>query len=157
MLNSSRYAIFIAPFAGFDRLRTQEIEQTMTRQPHHDLSRRERQIVDILYAQGRATAAEVQAALPDPPSYSAVRAMLRILEDKGHVRHEQDGPRYVYLPTVARDNAKRSALRHMLQTFFDGSAEQAISALLDDSSTRLSDRELDRLARMIDQARRTGA
>lgn len=129
----------------------------MIRQPHHDLSRRERQIIDILYAQGRASAAEVQAALPDPPSYSAVRAMLRILEEKGHVRHEQDGPRYVYLPTVARDNAKRSALRHMLQTFFDGSAEQAISALLDDSSTRLSDRELDRLARMIDQARRTGA
>ena len=129
----------------------------MTRQTHNDLSRRERQIVDILYAQGRATAAEVQASLPDPPSYSAVRAMLRILEDKGHVKHEQDGPRYVYVPTVARDNAKRSALRHMLQTFFDGSAEQAISALLDDSSTRLSDRELDRLALMIDQARRTGA
>jgi BlaI family transcriptional regulator, penicillinase repressor len=129
----------------------------MIRQPHHDLSRRERQIVDILYTQGRATAAEVQAALPDPPSYSAVRAMLRILEDKGHVRHEQDGPRYVYLPTVARDNAKRSALRHMLQTFFDGSTEQAISALLDDSSARLSDRELDRLARMIDQARKAGA
>ncbi len=128
----------------------------MIRQPHHDLSRRERQIVDILYTQGRATAAEVQTALPDPPSYSAVRAMLRILEDKGHVRHEQDGPRYVYLPTVARDNAKRSALKHMLQTFFDGSAEQAISALLDDSSARLSDRELDRLARMIDQARKTG-
>jgi predicted transcriptional regulator len=83
--------------------------------------------------------------------------MLRILEEKGHVRHEQDGPRYVYVPTLARDNAKRSALRHMLQTFFDGSAEQAISALLDDSSTRLSDRELDRLARMIQQARRTGA
>src|ERR671917_2306808 len=114
----------------------------MSRHPHHDLSRRERQIIDILYEQGRATAAEVQAALPEPPSYSAVRAMLRILEDKGHVRHEQDGPRYVYLPTVARDNAKRSALRHMLQTFFDGSAEHAISALLDDSSTRLSDREL---------------
>jgi predicted transcriptional regulator len=129
----------------------------MTKQPHLDLSRRERQIVDILYSHGRATAAEVQAALPDPPSYSAVRAMLRILEEKGHVRHEQDGPRYVYVPTLARDNAKRSALRHMLQTFFDGSAEQAISALLDDSSTRLSDRELDRLARMIQQARRTGA
>jgi predicted transcriptional regulator len=129
----------------------------MTKQPHLDLSRRERQIVDILYSHGRATAAEVQAALPDPPSYSAVRAMLRILEEKGHVRHEQDGPRYVYLPTVGRDNAKRSALRHMLQTFFDGSAEQAISALLDDSSTRLSDRELDRLARMIEQARKAGA
>ena len=78
----------------------------MTRQPHNDLSRRERQIIDILYTQGRATAAEVQAALPEPPSYSAVRAMLRILEEKGHVRHEQDGPRYVYLPTVARDNAQ---------------------------------------------------
>jgi len=125
--------------------------------PHHGLSRRERQIIDILYARGRGTAAEVQAALPDPPSYSAVRAMLRILEEKGHVRHEQDGPRYVYLPTVARDNAKRSALRHMLRTFFDGSAEQAISALLDDASTKMSDVELDRLARMISDARRTGA
>jgi BlaI family transcriptional regulator, penicillinase repressor len=129
----------------------------MKTHPHHELSRRERQIIDILYTQGRGTAAEVQAALPDPPSYSAVRAMLRILEEKGHVRHEQDGPRYVYLPTVARDNAKRSALRHMLRTFFDGSAEQAISALLDESSTRMSDAELDRLARMIDHARRTGA
>lgn len=128
----------------------------MKRPPHHELSRRERQIIDILYAQGRATAAEVQAALPDPPSYSAVRALLRILEDKGHIRHDQDGPRYVYLPTVARDSAKRSAMRHMLRTFFDGSAEQAISALLDDSSTRLSDAELDRLARLIEQARRNG-
>jgi len=126
------------------------------RQPHLDLSRRERQIVDILYTQGRATAAEVQSALPDPPSYSAVRAMLRILEEKGHIRHEQDGPRYVYLPTVARDNAKRSAMRHMLQTFFDGSAEQAISALLDDGATRFSSAELDRLARMIDTARKSG-
>ena len=124
---------------------------------HHELSRRERQIVDILYAQGRGTAAEVQAQLPDPPSYSAVRAMLRILEEKGHVRHEQDGPRYVYLPTVARESAKRSAMRHMLQTFFNGSAEQAISALLDDSSSKLSDAELDRLAQMIEQARRSGA
>jgi predicted transcriptional regulator len=129
----------------------------MSQEPHHDLSRRERQIVDILYSQGRATAAEVQTALPDPPSYSAVRAMLRILEDKGHVRHEQDGPRYVYLPTVARDRAKRTALRHVLQTFFDGSAEQAISALLDESDTRLSNRELDRLAQLINQARRAGA
>ncbi|HEY7497352.1 MAG TPA: BlaI/MecI/CopY family transcriptional regulator [Vicinamibacterales bacterium] len=129
----------------------------MKTHPHNELSRRERQIIDILYTQGRATAAEVQTALPDPPSYSAVRAMLRILEEKGHVRHEQDGPRYIYLPTLARDNAKRSALRHMLRTFFDGSAEQAISALLDESSTRMSDAELDRLARMIDHARRTGA
>ena len=129
----------------------------MSPQTHSDLSRRERQIIDILYAQGRATAAEVQAALPEPPSYSAVRAMLRILEDKGHVRHEQDGPRYVYKPTLARDNAKKSAMRHMLRTFFDGSAEQAISALLDDHSARLSDQELDRLARLINQARKAGA
>src|SRR5919197_5624422 len=124
---------------------------------HRDLSRRERQILDILYKNGRATAAEVQAALPEPPSYSAVRALLRILEEKGHVRHQQDGPRYVYVPTIARDNAKRSAMRHVLQTFFDGSAEQAISALLDDASTKMSDAELDRLARLIDQARRAGA
>jgi predicted transcriptional regulator len=123
---------------------------------HRDLSRRERQILDILYKHGRATAADVQAALPEPPSYSAVRALLRILEEKGHVRHEQDGPRYMFLPTVARDNAQRSALRHILQTFFNGSAEQAISALLDDTSARLSPAELDRLARMIDTARKSG-
>jgi predicted transcriptional regulator len=128
----------------------------MTTTAHRDLSRRERQILDILYQHGRATAAEVQAALPEPPSYSAVRALLRILEEKGHVRHEQDGPRYVYLPTVGRDNAKRSALRHILQTFFDGSAEQAISALLDESSAKLSPAELDRLARLIDGARKSG-
>src|SRR5919106_6368802 len=103
---------------------------------HNDLSRRERQIMDVLYTNGRATAAEVQLAMPEAPSYSAVRAMLRILEEKGHVRHDQDGPRYVYLPTVPRENAKRSALRHMLHTFFDGSAEQAISALLDEPSSK---------------------
>jgi BlaI family transcriptional regulator, penicillinase repressor len=133
------------------------MDKRMKTPQHHELSRRERQIIDILYSHGRATAAEVQAALPDPPSYSAVRAMLRILEEKGHVRHDQEGPRYVYLPTLARDSAKRSAMRHMLRTFFDGSAEQAISALLDDSAAKLSDAELDRLARMIDQARRSGA
>ena len=129
----------------------------MSPQPHLDLSRRERQIIDILYARGSATAAEVQAALPEPPSYSAVRAMLRILEDKGHARHEQDGPRYIYKPTVARNNASKSAMRHMLHTFFDGSAEQAISALLDDHSVHLSDAELDRLARLIAHARKAGA
>jgi predicted transcriptional regulator len=123
---------------------------------HTDLSRRERQIMDILYARKRATAAEVQSALPDPPSYSAVRAMLRILEEKGHVRHELEGPRYMYVPTVARESAKRSALQHMLRTFFDGSAEKAISALLDDTS-KLSNAELDRLARLIQDARKTGA
>jgi predicted transcriptional regulator len=155
MLISSLCAIFIAPFGRRARLICMS-PMNMT-QTHHDLSRRERQIVDILYANGRATAAEVQAALPEPPSYSAVRALLRILEEKGHVTHLQDGPRYVYVPTVGRDNAKRSALHHMLKTFFDGSTEQAISALLDDTSARLSDVELDRLARLIDQARKTGA
>jgi BlaI family transcriptional regulator, penicillinase repressor len=129
----------------------------MNNNDHRDLSRRERQILDILYQRGQATAADVQAALPEPPSYSAVRALLRILEEKGHVRHEQDGPRYVYLPTVARDNAQRSALRHILHTFFDGSAEQAISALLGDASGKMSSAELDRLARMIDTARKSGA
>lgn len=128
----------------------------MRSQPHLDLSRRERQIIDILYRRGRATAAEVQSSLPDPPSYSAVRAMLRILEEKGHVHHQQDGPRYVYLPTVERDNAKKSAIRHVLQTFFDGSASQAISALLDDPRAKFSDEELDRLAGMIEKARKGG-
>src|SRR5262245_36184808 len=89
-----------------------------------DLSRRERQIMDLLFQRGRATAAEVRAGLPDPPSYSAVRAMLRVLEEKGHVRHAQEGQRYVYLPRLARERAKRSALRHVVKTFFDGSAEQ---------------------------------
>jgi predicted transcriptional regulator len=127
----------------------------MSNAQHRDLSRRERQILDILYERGQATAADVQAALPEPPSYSAVRALLRILEEKRHVRHKQDGPRYVYLPTLARDNAKRSALRHVLKTFFDGSAEQAISALLDENSSTLSPAELDRLARLIDSARKS--
>jgi predicted transcriptional regulator len=119
-----------------------------------ELSRRERQIMDFLYQRGRATAAEVQRSLPDPPSYSAVRAVLRVLEEKGHVRHDQDGPRYVYLPRLARDRAKRSALRHVVKTFFGGSAEQALAALLDDGSADLSEEELDRLARLIQRARK---
>ena len=121
------------------------------------LSRRERQIMDFLYQRGRATAAEVQANLPDPPSYSAVRAMLRVLEEKGHARHEQEGPRYVYLPRVARERAKRSALRHVVRTFFDGSTEQVVAALLDDRSLQLSDGQLSRLARLIERARKEGA
>jgi len=129
----------------------------MTRAAHHDLSRRERQIIDALYKLGRASAAEIRGELPAAPSYSAVRSLLRILEEKGHVRHEQDGPRYVYLPMVTRDSAKRSAMRHLLQTFFDGSTAQAMSALLDVSSSRLDDAELDRLKRVIDQARKQGA
>src|SRR5689334_20642626 len=103
-----------------------------------DLSRRERQVLDALYRAGRATCAEVQSAMTDPPSYSAVRTFLRILEDKKIVRHEQDGVRYVYIPVVKKEQASRSALRHVLNTFFGGSATQAISALLDEDSRNLS-------------------
>lgn len=111
--------------------------------------------MDLLYQHGRLTAADVQAQLPDPPSYSAVRAMLRILEEKGHIKHQQDGPRYLYGPTVAREKAKRSALHHLVQTFFDGSAEQVVAALLEGSAKDLSDEELDRLAKLI-EARKEG-
>jgi BlaI family transcriptional regulator, penicillinase repressor len=128
----------------------------VTAQPVIQLSRRERQIMDVLYRQGKATAADVREGMPDPPSYSAVRAMLRILEEKGHVRHEQDGPRYLYLPTVGRERAKRSALRHLVNTFFEGSAEQVVAALLDVSAPELSDAELARLSAMIEKARKEG-
>jgi predicted transcriptional regulator len=123
---------------------------------HQQLSRRERQIMDILYQRGKSSASEVRQAMPDAPSYSAVRAMLRILEEKGHVRHQAEGLRYVYLPTVARDKAKRSAVKHLLDTFFDDSPEQIVAALLDVSSTRLTREELDRMAEMIEQARKEG-
>ena len=126
------------------------------KQPHVHLSRRERQIMDILYQRGRASAAEVHQSLPDRPSYSAVRAKLRVLEEKGHVRHEEQALHYVYIPTLARERAKRSALNHMLETFFDGSAEQAVAALLDLSAAKLSQEELDRLAGMIEQAKAKG-
>ena len=129
----------------------------MSRTTHHDLSRRERQIIDALYKLGRGSAAEIRTEMPSAPSYSAVRSLLRLLEEKGHIRHEQDGPRYVYVPVVGRDSAKRSAMRHLLQTFFDGSTSQAMSALLDVSSSRLDEAELDRLKRLIDQARKQGA
>ena len=120
------------------------------------LSRRERQIMDAIYTRGRATAAEVLEGLPDPPSYSAVRAMLRILEDKGALRHEYDGPRYIYLPTVPRESAQRSALRHLVSTFFGGSTAQAVAALLDDSDARLSKQEIDRLEKLIEDAKSEG-
>ena len=120
------------------------------------LSRREREIMDVIYRAGRASAAEVLDQLTDPPSYSAVRALLRVLEDKGHLRHEEDGPRYVFLPTVPRERARQSALRQILHTFFDGSTEQAVAALLDLSSTKLSEAELDRLSRLIADARKEG-
>lgn len=119
-----------------------------------DLSRRERQIMDVLFQRGRANAAEVREALPDAPSYSAVRSLLRILEEKGHIRHEEEGLKYVYLPAVTQEKAKRSALRHVVETFFNGSAGLAVAALLDDSSTRLTAEELDRLSQLIDRSKK---
>ena len=124
--------------------------------PHIDLSRRERQIVDILYSRGRASVAEVLEDLPDPPSYSAVRAMLRILEEKGHLEHDQEGPRYLYRPTLPRAKAQKSAMERIVRTFFDGSAERAVAALLDLSASELSDQELGRLAELIEQAKKEG-
>ena len=120
------------------------------------LSRRERQIMGIVYELGRASAADVRERMPDPPSYSAVRAMLRILEEKGHIRHEQDGPRYVFLPTVPREQASENALRRLVRTFFDGSPEGAMAALLDLEGGDLDDEALRRIARRIDDARREG-
>jgi len=128
----------------------------MSKETNTQLSRREREIMDVIYHSGRATAAEVLDQLAEPPSYSAVRALLRVLEDKGHLRHEEDGPRYVFLPTVPRERALQSALRQLLHTFFDGSAEQAVAALLDLSSARLSDAELQRLSQLIADARKEG-
>ncbi|HEX2311762.1 MAG TPA: BlaI/MecI/CopY family transcriptional regulator [Vicinamibacterales bacterium] len=121
------------------------------------LSRRERQIMDLLFRRGKATAADVQRELPDAPSYSAVRALLRILEEKGHVRHEQDGPRYVYVPRHDRHKASQSVLRHVVQTFFDGSTEQAMAALIDARGQSLTDDELRRMAELIERARKEGA
>jgi predicted transcriptional regulator len=112
--------------------------------------------MDVIYAHGAATVQEVVDQIPDPPSYSAVRAMLRVLEEKGHVTHREEGPRYVYVPTVPRDEARRSALRQLVRTFFDGSAEQAAAALLDMSGPSLSKQELDRLSEAIEAARKEG-
>lgn len=122
----------------------------------HKLSRRERQILDVLYRLGRATAAEVHQSLPDPPGYSAVRAMLRVLEEKKHIRHEEKDLRYVFMPVVPREKARRSAVRHVLDTFFDGSPEQAVATLLDVSGRDLTTEELDRLAALIEKARQEG-
>ncbi len=120
------------------------------------LSRRERQIMEILYQHGKATAAEVREAMEDAPSYSAVRAMLRTLEEKGHVKHRAEDLKYVYLPTIARDKAKRSAVKQLIDTFFNESPEQVVAALLDVSSQNLSTDQLDRMAAMIDKARKEG-
>ncbi len=128
----------------------------MEKKTYLRLSNRERQIMDILYRDGSATAAEVQEKLPDPPSYSAVRATLRILEEKGQVRHEQDGPRYVFRPAVARDKAKRTAVRHLLSTFFDGSTELAVATLLDESASQLSEDDFKKLKKLIDLAESKG-
>jgi predicted transcriptional regulator len=122
-----------------------------------ELSRRERQILDTLYRLERATAAEIQAALDPPPHYSTLRAQLRVLEEKGHVRHAEEGLRYVYFPSVAPKTARRSALRHLLETFFDGSAGNAVAALLGGEAHKLSREELDRISRMIEEARKERA
>ena len=124
---------------------------------HAVLTRRERQIVDILYRRGRATAGEVMEELPGEPSYSTVRTQLRVLEEKGHVRHEEQGLRYVYMPAVPRGAARKSALRHLIDTFFDGSAEQVVGALLGGAGSRLTDEELDRIAELVARARKDGA
>ena len=120
------------------------------------LSRRERQIMDVLHTREAATAAEIRAAMPDAPGYSAVRALLRILEEKGHVKHKQDGPRYVYMPCVSREHASRSALKRLVATFFQGSVTQAMAALLETADTKLSDAELEKLRQMIKQTRKDG-
>jgi len=124
---------------------------------HTSLTRRERQIMDVLYRRSRATAAEVMAELTGEPNYSTVRTQLRVLEDKGHVRHEEEGGRYVYAPAVPRHAARKSALKHLVETFFDGSAEQVVAAVLGGEASRLSDEELDRVSALIDKARKDGS
>lgn len=118
------------------------------------LSRRERQIMDVLYMLGRASVAEVLTKIGGKPHYSTLRAQLRVLEEKGHVRHEEDGSRYVYVPTVPREVARRSALRHLVETFFDGSAEKVVTALLGDEASQVSPEELERLAQLIEKSRK---
>jgi len=118
------------------------------------LTRRERQIMDILYKLERATVGEVLAKLADKTNYSTVRAQLRVLEEKGHVQHEEEGLRYVYIPCVPREVARRSALRHLVETFFEGSKEKAVAALLGGDGWRTSSAELDRLSRLIAQSRK---
>jgi len=125
----------------------------MTKPLHTQLSRRERQIMDLLYELGRATAGDVMKALPGNPSDSTVRTQLRVLEAKGHVRHEEDGQRYVYLPVVPRRVVRRSALKHLVNTFFDGSAEKVVAALLGPDGSRLSEEELDRIAELVAKAK----
>jgi BlaI family transcriptional regulator, penicillinase repressor len=129
----------------------------MSKALHSALSRRERQIMDILYRRGRATAAEVMHDLPGSSSYSTVRTQLRVLEDKGYARHEEDGVRFVYLPAVPRHAARRSALTHLVDTFFDGSVEKVVEALLGARGARLTDEDLDRIAEVVARARKEGS
>ena len=124
--------------------------------PHVALSRRERQIMDILYRRGRATASEVMEDLPGEPHSSTVRTQLRVLEEKGHVRHAEERLRYVYEPAVPRHEARKSALRHLVDTFYEGSTEKAVTALLGRDGSRLSSEELDRIAELIAKARKEG-
>jgi predicted transcriptional regulator len=124
--------------------------------PEQDLSRRERQIMDVLHAKGQATAAGVLAALPAPPGYSAVRALLRILEQKGHVKHRREGARYVFVPRSSPQTARRSALKRVVSTFFQGSAAQTMAALLESADTEFSDAELIKLQQLINKARKEG-
>ena len=121
-----------------------------------NLSRRERQIMDIIYELNEATAAQVLDRLPNPPGYSAVRALLRVLEEKGHLEHKQDGPRYVFLPTLPREEARRNALKHLMETFFDGSTEKVVAALLNISEEELSEDDYKRLSELIENARKEG-
>jgi len=129
----------------------------MAKTLHAVLSRRERQIIDVLYRRGRATAADVMADLPGNPSYSTVRTQLRVLEAKGHVRHEDDGQRFVYSPAVPRGTVRRSALKHLVETFYEGSVVQAVAALLGGEGSRLTDDQLDRIEDLIKKARKEGA
>src|SRR5262245_50631643 len=128
----------------------------MSARTHIHLSRRERQIMDIIHQRGQATAQEVMENLPEAPSYSAVRALLRLMEEKGYLRHEQDGPRYVYRATRPREKAGKSSIKTLSQTFFDGSTKQAVAALLDLSRSNLSQEDLDRLSKLIEEARKEG-
>jgi predicted transcriptional regulator len=128
----------------------------MSALPQTPLSRREREVMDVLFRRGAATVAEVLEDLDDPPTYSAVRSILRVLEEKGHITHREDGPRYVYAPAVTRDRARRAALDHVVDTFFDGSAESALAALLRRSDLELSEAQVKRLAREIRTAREEG-
>ncbi len=125
----------------------------MRKNPHANLSRRERQIMDVLYRRGRATAAEVQQEIPDAPGYSAVRAMLRVLEEKGQIHHEEEAQRYVFIPVTSRASAAKSAVSHLIRTFFDGSTERAVTALLDE---KLTSEELERMSKLIESAKKKG-